>query len=193
MLGTAATVAQVNTLATTLSSYITAATQDGTLATAQTSLLKYITGPVKNGTLSGNLASASYSSLKASGWNGTESQISTWMSTLTSTQYSEMTAYVQSSGLASFLTEGVTALQQLASEIASSPRHHGTFSYASYNYMGAQLLPVLTHDQCNVLTGSFLAILAIGAAAALGGLDPLGDLLGAIGAFGLLYLWLACP
>jgi hypothetical protein len=183
--GTTPTSAQVTTLAATLNSYISAADKDGSLAAAQALILSNLPGS------STQLAQAAFVSLQAHGWQGTQSQVSSWMSQVSPAQRTAISQQVQAQGLKAYLLTGVTILQQVATLIASN-EGHSKLVYANYNYDGARLFRALTSDQCNTFTGAFLAITAIGAGAALGGVDPLGDLLAAIGAFGLLYVWFAC-
>jgi len=183
--GKAVTGAQFTSLANKLNSYITAATNDGTLTSAQTYIAnnaQQIQTTIANDIASKNepnpLAATIYGTLNANGWVGTQTNVEIEMAQLTAADVTNSMQQIQTQGLAS-------ALQGLSSDLetlAQEAKNQGTRSdlvYTSFHGRAAHLIEV----ECAVMA-EFLAIGAIGAIASLGGVNPLGDLLVTIGTVG---------
>jgi hypothetical protein len=95
-------------------------------------------------------------------------------------QRAELLVQIRARGLKSVLQDGVGALRELAKETEVS---QNSFQRSSSN--------VRFLESACALEGEWMAIATIGAVASLGGVNPLGDLLTAIGAVGGLacYFW----
>lgn len=98
---------------------------------------------------------------------------------------------LQQRGLEATLMQSAADLRKIGTGLqqAKLRRQGPSLTYVSTHLTRAAFFP---EYECQTLEGGFLATLAIGALASLGGVNPLGDLLAAIGAVGEFGTYIAC-
>jgi len=178
------TAADLEKLAGKIDSYVAKASKDGTLAAAEAVILKH-RALIEGAAVPKELGSTAYLGLHKSGWLGSEEDAQAMTAAADQAERQKAIAEIQSIHLDGYLKNRANDLRTLASEMSrvnGKPR----LLNASYSLLRLSL------DYCTVLNGGFLAITAIGAVAALGGVDPLGDLLTAVGAVGAFATYLYC-
>jgi hypothetical protein len=174
---TAPTAKQVDQLADTLDSYIKAAKADGSLPAANAYLQSL--PPVAN---TDRIQKAAYKVLASYGWQGTLSDVSALMS-----KASPSNNLLQN-GLESALQKVVSDLKKAAGAMAKQELKPAHLTSAAYDYSGMQRVRLLLVSDCATLGQTAAEVVFIGAAASLGGIDPLGDFVALVGAgLGLMY------